>query len=468
MIKRTEIEKRMGESVQGEKNSGFSQILEELLREVVPVEYGSVRKCEVLEYALDKARTELMEGGFESAEVEGTVEFDSDLANSFFGGPVEKHFHLSLSSQVIEDPDYEGGILGIACQETARYFAFLKAANEKLADNQAMYTSHGLLVSNEHFRKLLNPEVEIEGYDYFGTYMNHDWIFYRTDKKRSHVAVTVFDMVTRLFSRNTGLLESSVMSDKTALIVGCGSVGALIALELARAGVGHFILIDGDTLEIHNICRHQLGFRDLGRYKVDAVADAIHNINPYAEVHTFRGYLQEIPPEILDGFQDGIVVGCGDNRESSAEANELAEVLKVPFVATGCWQRAHAGEIFYWAPDMDMPLYRDAFGGLISDERPASHQHYFAADEDGKKLNFEPGTATDIEFVTLVAVKVIYDLLNRDTDQYTTRVLGYLTNYTLVCNTNEPVIGGKDAEIFPHPLFISNTITAGGYKKRAG
>lgn len=32
MIKRTEIEKRMGESVQGEKNSGFSQILEELLR----------------------------------------------------------------------------------------------------------------------------------------------------------------------------------------------------------------------------------------------------------------------------------------------------------------------------------------------------------------------------------------------------------------------------------------------------
>ena len=117
---------------------------------------------------------------------------------------------------------------------------------------------------------------------------------------------------------------------------------------------------------------------------------------------------------------------------------------------------------------MDMPLYRDAFGGLISEERPASHQHYFAADEDGKKLNFELGIATDIEFVTLVAVKAIYDLLNRDTDQYTTRVLGYLTNYTLVCNTNEPVIGGKNAEIFPHPLFISNTITAGGYKKRAG
>ena len=84
--------KEDGRKCAGEKNSGFSQILEELLREIEPVEYGPVRKCEVLEYALDKARTELMEGGFESAEVEGTVEFDSDLANSFLGGPVEKHF----------------------------------------------------------------------------------------------------------------------------------------------------------------------------------------------------------------------------------------------------------------------------------------------------------------------------------------------------------------------------------------
>lgn len=73
------------------------------------------------------------------------------------------------------------------------------------------------------------------------------------------------------------------MNTKAALIVGCGSVGSLIALELARAGVCKFILVDSDTLEIHNICRHQLGFRDLGRYKVDAVADAIKNINPSAK-----------------------------------------------------------------------------------------------------------------------------------------------------------------------------------------
>ena len=47
--------------------------------------------------------------------------------------------------------------------------------------------------------------------------------------------------------------------------------------------------------------------------------------------------------EYLDGFEDGIIIGTGDNRESSAFGNDLAKALKVPFVSTGCWQRAHAG-----------------------------------------------------------------------------------------------------------------------------
>lgn len=114
-----------------------------------------------------------------------------------------------------------------------------------------------------------------------------------------------------------------------------------------------------------------------------------------------------------------------------------------------------------------MPLYREAFANLISDERPDSHQNYFADDNDEVTLNFEPGTSTDIGFVTIVGVKEILDLLNLNSDKYTKRVIGYLKNYTLVCNTNETVIGGKNAEIFPHPLYISNTITAGKMRKEA-
>src|SRR5579863_14824 len=49
-----------------------------------------------------------------------------------------------------------------------------------------------------------------------------------------------------LFSRVHGLYETDVLKTKTVLIVGVGSGGSTIAIELAKAGVGNFILIDHD------------------------------------------------------------------------------------------------------------------------------------------------------------------------------------------------------------------------------
>jgi molybdopterin/thiamine biosynthesis adenylyltransferase len=57
-------------------------------------------------------------------------------------------------------------------------------------------------------------------------------------------------------------------------IVGVGSIGSAIAHALAMAGVGHLTLVDDDRLLWHNLVRHQCSRRDVGRYKVDAVAEA--------------------------------------------------------------------------------------------------------------------------------------------------------------------------------------------------
>lgn len=463
MINRTDIQNKLNGN-QGDYIT-LSGVLSGLLENVEPVDFSMEVTADADDEIIEAARNELTEGGFGDDETEEDFDVDTELLEGFFAGNVKQNYQMLANTDILKADGTEYEVYGIYREETEKYYLLSDGKNFNEVENQ--FYSCGLIVSEEHFLKLLNKDVAIEGYDFFGCYINDGWVFYRADAKRSHITLNFFDMVTRLFSRNTGLLESSVMNTKAALIVGCGSVGSLIALELARAGVCCFILVDSDTLEIHNICRHQLGFRDLGRYKVDAVADAIRNINPSAKIIKFRGILQKLPVEYLDRFEDGIIIGTGDNRESSAFGNDLAKALKVPFVSTGCWQRAHAGECFYWYPGAGLPLYREAFANLISDERPTAHQNYFADDNDEETLNFEPGVSTDIEFVTLVAVKIIYDLLNRDTDNYTKRVIGYLKNYTLVCNTNETVIGGRNAEIFPHPLYISNTITAGKMQKEA-
>ena len=275
------------------------------------------------------------------------------------------------------------------------------------------------------------------------------------------VRIKKYDTVTNLFSRNTGLLESSAMLDKRAVLVGCGSVGSFVAMQLARSGVGKFVLCDTDTLEIHNICRHQCGFDDLGRYKVDAVKDKILNINPDAEVITYRSIIQRVPEDELLPLlgRNTIIIGGGDNRGSADWACKLAIKTDSTFVSTGCWTRAFAGEIFYWASDRNLSCYSCALGGLIDEDRPESHATYFGSDEEKETLSFEPGIAADIDFVTIIAVKLALDLLNRDNENYTPRVIDYLKQYTWVCNTNNKKIGGDKAEMFPSPLWITNNLT---------
>lgn len=260
-----------------------------------------------------------------------------------------------------------------------------------------------------------------------------------------------------IFSRNTGILESDIMIEKGAIIIGCGSVGSLVALELARAGVGKFFLVDSDILGYHNICRHQCGIQDVGKYKTTAVKERILQINPTAIVQTSSNLIQEVSLDLLESFcgPNSIIVGCADNREGDLYADTmLAKPYKMPFISIGCWERAFAGEIFYCLPD-GMPAYSDFVAALgDTSGRVNANTHLYMGDVG----SFEPGISADINFVTTIAVKMILDLLNRDNPRYTQRLIGHLSQYTLICNTNNPKIGGEMAEIFSYPLQVTTSI----------
>lgn len=263
-----------------------------------------------------------------------------------------------------------------------------------------------------------------------------------------------------VFSRNTGILESDVMLKTGAVLVGCGSVGSLVALELAKAGVGRFLLIDNDILGYHNLCRHQCGMLDVGRYKTEAVRDRILQINPTAKVVVQNCIIQEVPLRVFDEFcdKDTIVIGGADNRQGDLYANQIAKEVGMPLMSIGCWERAFAGEIFYCLPE-GMPDYDDfmyALGDMSG--RVNQNRKFYTNEEELEKASFEPGISVDIDFVTVIATKLAIDILNRDNPNYTKRLLGHLSQYTLVCNTNNPKVGGENAEIFSYPLQVTTSI----------
>ena len=274
------------------------------------------------------------------------------------------------------------------------------------------------------------------------------------------VKIESYALQMDIFSRNVGILESTVMLQKKAVFVGCGSVGSLVAVELAKAGVGNFMLIDNDVFGYHNICRHQCGIYDVGHFKTDALADRIFQINPYATVMKKNCMIQEIDRGEMEDFcnEDTIIIGGADNREGDLYASDFALENKMPFISIGCWERAFAGEIFYCLPN-GMPTYRDFLKamGYISG-RVTQNWRFYTTEEDLEKVSFEPGISADVNFITIIGVKIILDLLNRSTPGFIQRLVPYLTQYTLVCNTNNPQIGGEQAEIFKYPLQVTTSI----------
>lgn len=274
------------------------------------------------------------------------------------------------------------------------------------------------------------------------------------------VKIESYALQMDIFSRNVGILESTVMLQKKAVFVGCGSVGSLVAVELAKAGVGNFMLIDNDVFGYHNICRHQCGIYDVGRFKTDALADRIFQINPYATVMKKNCMIQEIDRGEMEDFcnEDTIIIGGADNREGDLYASDFALENKMPFISIDCWERAFAGEIFYCLPN-GMPTYRDFLKamGYISG-RVTQNRRFYTTEEDLEKVSFEPGISADVNFITIIGVKIILDLLNRSTPGFIQRLVPYLTQYTLVCNTNNPQIGGEQAEIFKYPLQVTTSI----------
>lgn len=63
-------------------------------------------------------------------------------------------------------------------------------------------------------------------------------------------------------------------------IIGCGSVGSTIAENLARFGIKNMTLYDFDVVEPHNIANQMFTSEDIGKPKVQALAEYLEKINP--------------------------------------------------------------------------------------------------------------------------------------------------------------------------------------------
>lgn len=92
-------------------------------------------------------------------------------------------------------------------------------------------------------------------------------------------------------------------------IIGCGAIGSTLAENLARFGLGgQLTLYDFDHVEEHNIANQMFTHKDIGKLKVDAVANMVLSIDPDA-VDGLRTVSKGYVGQMLSGY----VFLCVDN-----------------------------------------------------------------------------------------------------------------------------------------------------------
>ncbi len=140
------------------------------------------------------------------------------------------------------------------------------------------------------------------------------------------------EMERLLYARHTPGVHDRVKA-ATVGIMGLGGLGSMVAIALARVGVGHLILADYDVVEPSNLNRQQYFVNQVGMAKTAAMAENLARINPYMRVTTHREHLDaENIPQIFN--QVDVLVECFDSAETKAMAlrTVLAGMKDTPFV----------------------------------------------------------------------------------------------------------------------------------------
>lgn len=229
---------------------------------------------------------------------------------------------------------------------------------------------------------------------------------------------------SNLYTRSKGLIEVNALEKKSVLIVGLGSGGASIAVELAKAGVGNYILVDFDRLELHNISRHIAGVNELGRLKTNIVRDAILSKNPYANIDTYSiDILENIPIiERLVSATD-LVIAATDSLSSRYLLNALTIKHRKVGLFGRAVTRGEGGDVLRVRPGG--PCYACLKGSQwytqedeITDLRRARETGVipaYTSEEDANAM-VQVGLSTDIAPINTMVVKLTIQELSRGTE----------------------------------------------------
>lgn len=138
------------------------------------------------------------------------------------------------------------------------------------------------------------------------------------------------------YDRNFNTLsleEQKKLYASRVVIIGLGGLGGGVCEMLARIGIGHLTLIDGDSFEASNLNRQLLSEEHLiGVPKAHAAKKRVNAINSEVKVKYQVEYLDE--SNLYERIKDAdVVMDCLDSIDTRFQLQDAARKASVPIVS---------------------------------------------------------------------------------------------------------------------------------------
>jgi len=141
-----------------------------------------------------------------------------------------------------------------------------------------------------------------------------------------------------LFSRTERLIGEKALDRLSAArvaVFGIGGVGGYVCEALVRSGIGHFTLVDSDTVSLSNLNRQIIALHStIGRNKTEVMKERMLDINPDVKVEVRNCFYLPENADEFDFKEYDYVVDAVDTVTAKIEIIMRAKAENVPVISS--------------------------------------------------------------------------------------------------------------------------------------
>lgn len=149
------------------------------------------------------------------------------------------------------------------------------------------------------------------------------------------IAALKMGIVPTRYQRNLPTIsvqEQVKLLQSCITIVGCGGLGGTIIEQLARLGIGHLVLVDGDIFNESNLNRQLLSHQsNLGQLKAQAAAARIKKINASIQTQTYSQFANSSNIQKIIQKTD-LVIDALDNIPARFTLQQACRNTEIPLI----------------------------------------------------------------------------------------------------------------------------------------